>query len=197
MDVWCVCAFFCVYVVLCLGRGLATGWSLVQGVLPPVNDQETEESPPMLQSGSKEEEKYVLSHLGVLRDSYGLDLLTPYLHNSRLQAIQRYRYSTHFTVHRYTRARILSLHQSYPDNGFITVSLLTSNHIWSLLITVEFLFCRFFSVTLDCHPQNWTEFLTTDCSFGTSRYVASGRSPRKTPSSFVPYNFRRVYWSVA
>jgi hypothetical protein len=27
---------FCVYVVLCLGRGLATGWSLVQGVLPSV-----------------------------------------------------------------------------------------------------------------------------------------------------------------
>jgi hypothetical protein len=24
MDVWCVCAFFCVCVILCLGRGLAT-----------------------------------------------------------------------------------------------------------------------------------------------------------------------------
>jgi hypothetical protein len=30
----CVCFFFCVCVVLCLGRGLATSWSLVQGVLP-------------------------------------------------------------------------------------------------------------------------------------------------------------------
>jgi hypothetical protein len=33
----CVCAFFCVCVVLCLGRGLATS-------LPSVNDQETEKS---------------------------------------------------------------------------------------------------------------------------------------------------------
>jgi hypothetical protein len=31
-----------------------------------------------------------------------LDLLTPYTHTSGLQAIQRYRYSTHFTVHRCT-----------------------------------------------------------------------------------------------
>jgi hypothetical protein len=27
---------FCVYVVLCLGSGLATSWSLAQGVLPSV-----------------------------------------------------------------------------------------------------------------------------------------------------------------
>jgi hypothetical protein len=46
MDVWCVCvcAFFCVYVALCLARGLATSWSLVQGVLPSANDQETGKS---------------------------------------------------------------------------------------------------------------------------------------------------------
>jgi hypothetical protein len=44
MDVWCVCAFFCVCVVLCLGRDLATSWSSVQGFLPSVNDQETEKS---------------------------------------------------------------------------------------------------------------------------------------------------------
>jgi hypothetical protein len=44
MDAWCVCAFLCVYVVLCLGRSLATNWSPVQGVLPSVNDQETEKS---------------------------------------------------------------------------------------------------------------------------------------------------------
>jgi hypothetical protein len=30
-DVWCMYAF-----ILCLGSGLATGWSLVQGVLPSV-----------------------------------------------------------------------------------------------------------------------------------------------------------------
>jgi hypothetical protein len=35
MDVWCMC-LFCVCVVLCLGRGLATSWSLLQGVLPSV-----------------------------------------------------------------------------------------------------------------------------------------------------------------
>jgi hypothetical protein len=34
----------CVCVVLCLGRGLATSWSPVQGVLPSVNYQETEKS---------------------------------------------------------------------------------------------------------------------------------------------------------
>jgi hypothetical protein len=34
MDVWYVCAFFCVYVALCLGRGLETSWSPVRGVLP-------------------------------------------------------------------------------------------------------------------------------------------------------------------
>jgi hypothetical protein len=36
-----VCAFFCVCVVLCLGRDLATSLSFVQGVIPSVNDQET------------------------------------------------------------------------------------------------------------------------------------------------------------
>jgi hypothetical protein len=44
-------------------------------------------------------------------------------HISGLQAIQRYRYSAHFPVHRFTRTKILSLHQSYPGNGYITVSL--------------------------------------------------------------------------
>jgi hypothetical protein len=34
MDV-CV-RLFCVYVVLCVGSGLATGWSPAQGVLPTV-----------------------------------------------------------------------------------------------------------------------------------------------------------------
>jgi hypothetical protein len=37
--------------------------------------------------------------------------------SSGLQAIQRYRYSTHLTVHRYTHTRVLSLHESYPGNG--------------------------------------------------------------------------------
>jgi hypothetical protein len=44
MDVWCVRAFFCVCAVLCLGWGLATSWSPIQGVLTSVNDQETGKS---------------------------------------------------------------------------------------------------------------------------------------------------------
>jgi hypothetical protein len=44
MDVWCVCEFFCVCVVMCSGRGFATAWSPVQGALPSVNDQEIEKS---------------------------------------------------------------------------------------------------------------------------------------------------------
>jgi N-glycosylase/DNA lyase len=35
---------------------------------------------------------------------------TLYFHNSELQAIQRYRYSTHFPNHRCTRTRVLRLH---------------------------------------------------------------------------------------
>jgi hypothetical protein len=31
-----LCVYICVYVVLCIGRDLATGWSLVQGVVPSV-----------------------------------------------------------------------------------------------------------------------------------------------------------------
>jgi hypothetical protein len=41
MDVWCVCVcvgLFCVCVFLCFGSGLATGWSLVQGVLPSMKN---------------------------------------------------------------------------------------------------------------------------------------------------------------
>jgi hypothetical protein len=35
---------------------------------------------------------------------------TLYIRNSGLQAIQRHRWSTRFTFHRYTRTRVLSLH---------------------------------------------------------------------------------------
>jgi hypothetical protein len=38
---------------------------------------------------------------------------------------------------------------------------------------------------LDCHLQNSTQFLTTHCSLGTSRYITSGRTPLKTSSSIV------------
>jgi hypothetical protein len=56
----------------------------------------------------------ILSCVGVTHmTSSGLDdwiYCTLYIHNSELQAIQRYRWSTHFAVHRYTHIRILSLH---------------------------------------------------------------------------------------
>jgi hypothetical protein len=35
------------------------------------------------------------------------------------------------------------------------------------------------------------------CSLGTSRYIASGQTPWKTPSSIVSCFFRCVYWSIA
>jgi hypothetical protein len=67
IDVWYVCWFFCVCVVLCLGRGLATSWSPVRGVLPSMNDQETEKSAlcskvgASSQIGAKKKKK-ILSH---------------------------------------------------------------------------------------------------------------------------------------
>jgi hypothetical protein len=44
---------FSVCVVLCLGRGLATSWSLAQALLPSVNDQETEKSAPCSKVGAR------------------------------------------------------------------------------------------------------------------------------------------------
>jgi hypothetical protein len=41
MDVWCLW-YVCVFLCLCTGRGLATSWSPVQGVLPTVLDLVTE-----------------------------------------------------------------------------------------------------------------------------------------------------------
>jgi hypothetical protein len=81
------------------------------------------------------------------KTGFGLDVwiyCTLYIHNSGLQGIQRYCYSTHFPVHRCTRIRILSLHLSYPGNGFITVSL-------SFQITHEVFFSQsnsFLAITL-------------------------------------------------
>jgi hypothetical protein len=34
LEAWMSLGVFCVYVVLCIGRSLATGWSPVQGILP-------------------------------------------------------------------------------------------------------------------------------------------------------------------
>jgi hypothetical protein len=46
-----------------------------------------------------------------------LDLFTPYTHHSGLQQITCYRWSTHFANH-LDMLSLLSLHSSYPDNGF-------------------------------------------------------------------------------
>jgi hypothetical protein len=59
MDVWCM-RLFCVCVVLCLGRGLATSWSPVQGVLPSVKWWWNWEIRPTLQSGSERKRKTVV-----------------------------------------------------------------------------------------------------------------------------------------
>jgi hypothetical protein len=48
---------------------------------------------------------------------------TLYTHDSGVQVIERYRWSTHFTVHHCRHTRVLSLHYSYPVNRFITLSL--------------------------------------------------------------------------
>jgi hypothetical protein len=45
---------------------------------------------------------------GDIRDGWIYCIL--YIHNSGLLAIQRYRCSAHFTVHRCTRTTVLSLH---------------------------------------------------------------------------------------
>jgi hypothetical protein len=52
-----LCAFFCVCVVMCLGRGLSTSWSPVQAVLPSVNNQETEQSALCSKVGAKRRKK--------------------------------------------------------------------------------------------------------------------------------------------
>jgi hypothetical protein len=66
----------------------------------------------------------------------GLDDLiccTLYIHNSGLQAIQRSRWSTHFTVHRYTCTRVLCFHKSYPGNGFISLTVNFTHEVFFAL----------------------------------------------------------------
>jgi hypothetical protein len=56
----------------------------------------------------------------------------------------------HFPVHRYTSTRLLSLHLSYPGNGFIAVSL-------SFKITSKVLFSQpntFLAITLQLASRN-------------------------------------------
>jgi hypothetical protein len=62
MDVWYM-RLFCVLVVLCLSRGLATSWSLVQGVLPPVKWSWNLKAEARAQGWSRGSEKKIVGHL--------------------------------------------------------------------------------------------------------------------------------------
>jgi hypothetical protein len=68
---------FCVFVVLCLGRGLVTGWSPVQGALSSVKRSRNWEISHMLQSGSKRKKLPTL----IVRD-LALTLNYPSIRNS-------------------------------------------------------------------------------------------------------------------
>jgi hypothetical protein len=108
------------------------------------------------------------------------------LHTTRdYRQLQRYRYFTHFTVHRCTHIRILSLHYSYPGNGLITVSLsLQITHEVSLHRQILFLqlFCnckfwRLDSVQFLCYQAHilagWrleTRLCAATASFGNLPY---------------------------
>jgi hypothetical protein len=68
-----------------------------------------------------------------------MDLLTPYSHNFGLQAMQRYRWSTHFRVQRCTHTRVFILHQSLSLQRIYNSLTVSSNQTWSLLFTAHFL----------------------------------------------------------
>jgi hypothetical protein len=93
---------------------------------------------------------YVLSRVGVTyKTCFGLDdriYCTLDIHTVQdYRQLQRYSYSPHFPVHRCTRitysqsSLVVSWQRIYSS---LTV---TSNHTWSLLVTVSFLPCHFCS----------------------------------------------------
>jgi hypothetical protein len=103
------------------------------------------------------------------------------------------------TVHRYTRTRILSLHWSYPCNGFISVTV-TSNHTWSILYTANFFLSFHYSATAKSEDSTefnssaprllpWqagvselysTQFYAATASFGNLSYIHFARTTQKT-----------------
>jgi hypothetical protein len=82
---------------------------------------------------------------------------TLYSHNSGLQVIQRYRWSTHSSP----------LHTLWDSRSSLVVSWqriynsLSLQITWGLLYTAWFLSFHLFTVTFDCHRQNSTHFSTT------------------------------------
>jgi hypothetical protein len=96
------------------------------------------------------------------------DLLTLiHIQSSGLQVTQRYRYSIHFSVHRCTCTMILSLYKSYPGNRFISLTV-TSNHTWSLLGIVWFLFLPFLQLPIS--RLDWTQLDSSRQLFYTPLY---------------------------
>jgi hypothetical protein len=77
MDIWYMC-LFCVCVVLCLGRGLATSWSLVQGVLPSVKwSWNWKKSEARAQGGCRASEKKIDDEYKLLNSSLRSFLQSP------------------------------------------------------------------------------------------------------------------------
>jgi hypothetical protein len=58
-------------------------------------------------------------------------------------------------------------------------------NIWSLLFTAQFLPCYFFSVTLDCHLQNSTLYLTTHSNDLLCPFITHWHGPRRKHSLAV------------
>jgi hypothetical protein len=98
---------------------------------------------------------------GDYRRGFGLDdwIYWHLIHIARdYRQLQRYCWSTHFTVHRCTRIRVLSFQYSYPGNGFITVYHFKSHMESSFRSLIPFLpivcscqFRRIDSVQLQAH----------------------------------------------
>jgi hypothetical protein len=144
--------------------------------------------------------------------------IATYSHSSGLQAIQRYRYSTHFTVQRCIRTRVLSvftsrimatdLSQSHC-NFKSHVKSSYHNLIHFLLLFCKCQFRRLYSIQFQAHIlRGWrpeTGFFAFDyctlllllfCLFkwsSLSLYKPSARTTWKKPVLLR----RSVYWSVA
>jgi hypothetical protein len=81
---------------------------------------------------------------------------TDLIHSTRnYRQLERYRWSLHFTVHRYLHTSVISVHQLYPGNGFITVSL-SLQHTWSHLFAAYFLSCHLFSIIRLPSPETFS-----------------------------------------
>jgi hypothetical protein len=139
----------------------------------------------------------ILSRVGVTyRRGFGLHgciYCALHIHNSGLQVIQRYRWSPQFTVHRYTRMRFLSLHYSYPGNGFITVCHFTSHMKSSFhsLYSATAKSIQFEAQSRQAAVSNSTLFSAAPAEH---LFINIAQTRPKTQPLLLR---RRVYWSVA